>query len=433
MITAFFACVLFLFSPGLPAWDALYSGAASSGDMDIRENVEIRELLRDMVSSPTTEALSFVRKVFTQRGQDNRVAVEVRRSGDAFYILFLNEEALAFPVFSRGSWVIKRDLATGNFLQAKIFFHSDPGSFVRIFPDRGGALTGKCLMDVYLFDRRLHRDVPIGSGFVNLLSLPFAQIIDATKGTVNWKALVPPVDSSVYADIRAMVDKIRPRLAGLRDAEDGAMDRNGHLVFIETLLPQGSSGGFNCSGFAKWVADGIYRPRAGTYLDIEALKRKPLSARGNFLTRRYEDERDPFFGLDWSRNIAFELARLEPEGKRAGLKTHDVNALPYWKYREDIGFAVSELPAILYYLALNEPGNFYIASLNREFGKKPVLRQHIHVAVLFPYIDEAGRFFSPVMERNIETSLGALGQRYAGDFIHLVRVKARPGFSLPEL
>jgi hypothetical protein len=427
-------CALFvslLFAVRLDAWDSPGSAAYNPADMDIRENVEIRELLKDAVTAPTSEVLKIRRRVFVQRGQDYRVAVEVHKNRDAFYILFLNEEDLRFPVFSRGSWVIKRDMATGNFIQAKIFYHSAPGSFVRIFPDRGGASQGKSLMDVYLFDRRLHRDVPIGNSFINLLSLSFADIVAATRGTVEWKNLIPPADSSAYGDIRSAADTIRSWLPKLPDAEDGAMDKNGRLVFIDDLAAQEKLPGFNCSGFAKWVADGFYAPLAGTYLDIEELKHKPLEARGNFVSRRYEDARDPFFGLDWSRNIALALARLDPGGGEAGVTSQDVRDLAYWKYREDIGFAAADVPSILYYLALTEPGNIYIASVNREFGANPVLRQHVHVVVLFPYIDEAGRFSCPVMERNVETSLESLSRRYGKDFIHLVRVKARPDFDPP--
>jgi hypothetical protein len=70
---------------------------------------------------------------------------------------------------------------------------------------------------------------------------------------------------------------------------------------------------------------------------LDELKKKPLDARGSFISRRFEEERDPFFGLDWSRNIAAALARLDgTSGVTA--ESQDVRKLPYWQYREDIGF-----------------------------------------------------------------------------------------------
>jgi hypothetical protein len=265
---------------------------------------------------------------------------------------------------------------------------------------------------------------------MNLLSLSFADIVEATGKNVNWRSLIPRVDASAYAHVRNASGIIRSRLPDFSEAQDGAMDKEGRMVFIETLLPQPGKGGLNCSGFVKWVADGLYAPLTGCLLDIKELKTKPPGERGSFISRRFEDERDPFFGLDWSRNIALAFRRFE-SGRAVELTSCDVRELPYWKYIQDIGFPAADLPAIMYYLALNEPGNIYIASVNREFGENPVLRQHTHVAALFPAIDEAGKFSCPVMDTTVETSLERLIGR--GDFIHLVRVKAPPEFIPPEL
>jgi hypothetical protein len=418
---------LLAFAPRLESWDTLHTDAGGFENFAIRENAEIRGLHKDMMIAPTLEVIKFAAQVFSQRGQDNRVRVEVRTTKNAFYILFLNEEDEAFPAYARGNWIIKRDFATGDFVQVKIFFHSDPGSFVRIFP---GA-QGKCLMDVYLCDRRIQRGAPIGSGFVSLLTLSFADIVEATKKTVNWQDLIPVVDSGAYQNVRDMAAAIRPALPRLRETADGAMDKNGGMVFINSLQPQGEKAGFNCSGFVKWIADAMYGPAAGEYLDIAELKTRHLRARGSFISRRYEEERDPFFGLDWSRNIALAFERLEPGKKNADIESCDVRELSYWKYIEDIGFPSADIPSILYYLALREPGNIYIASVNREFSGNPVLRQHTHVAFLLPSIDKNGRFSCSIMDTTVESTMERLVGR--GDFIHLVRIKARPGFELPAV
>lgn len=399
---------------------------------EIRENTEARILKRELISAPTSEVLEAPREVIWQRGEDHRVSFETRSTADSFYLLFLNEEDYRFPLAGRGSWIIKRDRGTGDFIQAKIFYHKEEGSFLRIFPDpRGGPESGRSWMDVFFFGKRIHRTLPLGRSFQDLLSSSFADIVHLSGGTVNWEELLAPVDPGEYRNSREMAAVIRGALPGLPDAEDGAMDEEGRLVFIESLRSQEGLPGFNCSGFAKWVADGLYRPRTGRYLSLERLKEKPLDTRGSFISRRYEDERDPFFGLDWIRNIAVALADLDGS-KGLEPESQDIKALPYWKYQEDMGFSVTDLPSILYHLARTEPGYFYLASINREFGRNPVLRQHVHVVVLFPLFHEDGRFAVPVFERNVETGLASLNRRYEGDFIHLVRIKAGSDFQAPD-
>jgi len=430
-IRAFFT-VQFLLAGALSLdayqWDAVRASAIDLSRLAIRENREIRESLRDLLSAPTSEVLKFRRKVFAQKGSEGRVAAEVRKSGDSFYILFLNEEQGAFPVSSKGSWVVKRNLADGAFVQVKIFYQSDPGTFLRIFPS--GERT---VMDVYLYDRIVYRDVPMGMRFQDVLTSGFEEIVDLTKGTVSWETLVPSVEPKFYHGVVSMVEKIRAALPGLPDAEDGAMDENGRLVFIENLAPQDRLPGFNCSGFAKWVADGIHRVRTGKYLDIVTLKTKREELRGNPISRKFEDARDPFFGLDWSRNIATALAALDSLSENAAADSQDVRNLPFWKYKKDIGFPSEDLKAILHHLAVTEPGNFYIGSVCRQAGRNPVLLQHVHLAVFFPYFDSKGNFRLSVMERNVETPIDAFMKRYTYDFIHLVRVRADADFVPPVI
>jgi hypothetical protein len=121
--------------------------------------------------------------------------------------------------------------------------------------------------------------------------------------------------------------------------------------------------------------------------------------------------------------------RLAP----AGPESADVRSVSGFQYLEDVGYAVHDLGAVLYNLAVSEPGHFYIGSVNTQFGTAPVLRQHVHIAVFFPYFDEFGRFVVDVMERNVETSLESLEKRYPKDFVHLVRVRADSRFRPPKI
>ncbi|MCX7788256.1 MAG: hypothetical protein N2442_11235 [Spirochaetes bacterium] len=387
-----------------------------------KENVEARLAFRQLFTATLEELDRFRERVVLQRTGGSRVKVSTERSNGAVYILFRNESAGDFPVYSAGSWILKRDGKTGALIQVKIFYRTEPRCYLRLFPS-----GGKTLMDVYLFDSLLYKSVPIGTNLSLLLTEPFQQILDRTRSTVDWSILLRTMDSSFYSSVLTMVQKIRKELPKLPDAEDGAMDRSGKLVFIANLRAQERLPGFNCSGFAKWVADGLYRPRTGQYLDIQLLKEKHFFRRGSRITNRFEEERDPFFGLDWTRNIARALAGGGDPEKQ------DVRYVPFWKYREDVGYPIQDIEGILFSLAILEPGNFYLGSINREYGTNPVLRQHVHVVVLFPYFTSNGEFHVAVFERNVETDLSFLRRKFDGTFIHLVRIKADSSFEPPRI
>jgi hypothetical protein len=217
------------------------------------------------------------------------------------------------------------------------------------------------------------------------------------------------------------------------------MDAAGRYVYIETGKPQPAGrGGFNCSGFAKWVADGISVPATGRLLDIGVLKEKHPEARGNGLTAPYEDSLDPFFGLDWTRNIARELASIERESDRsipvtAGdpITANDVTDEPGYHYQANVGFPVSELGPLLYMLAVRRPQYFYLASINGDYGK-PRIPRHFHVVVLFPYFERNGEFKVAVFERESESNLTSLARRYPTMSAHLVWVETALRFDPPS-
>ncbi len=395
---------------------------ASGGIAELPDNSETREALREVIFAPTSESLSAPPKVLVQHGNGNRVSFRVEEQGDAFYLLFLNERDLSFPLASRGTYIIKRDRKTGSFVQIKIFFKDDPGCFVRVYQ-----MDRRSKMDVYLFNAPVYRDITIPSAFSNMLTEPFSSLMQLTASSVDWPLLMPEADIAGLYSVRSMADAVRSGLPGLKDAEDGAMDKNGAYVSIASLQPM-EDGGLNCSGFAKWIVDGIYFAKKGAYIDIEDLKQRHRELRGNRWSDPYEQVRDPYFGLDWTRNLAISI--LELSGKNYPKEAADVKSSSFSRYVEDVGFPVSDLPKVLYELSVKKPGYFFLGSVNREFGIKPVLRQHTHVAAFFPYLTPDGNFSVAVMERTKETSLASLEERYPHTFVHLVAVEV-PAFYFP--
>jgi hypothetical protein len=206
------------------------------------------------------------------------------------------------------------------------------------------------------------------------------------------------------------------------------------MVFIATGLAAGK-GGFNCSGFAKWVVDGLYAPLSGHLMDIGPLKSRN-AARTNTWSTRFEEELDPYFGLDWSRGLARTLlqARTGVIPTDEQIDVRDSDHLPYIR---DVGYPVPKLEYLLYFLARKDPGTLYVGSVNAPSAAvsegTPTLRQHHHVIVLFPYFDARGVFQVAVMERNVQSSLASLVRRYGSEYVHLVRIDSEGIFAPPRI
>jgi hypothetical protein len=400
----------------------------------VPENQEVRERYRELVLGSAAQGASAAAAVLEQtRGP--RVQFRTEAGGGALYYLFLNEEGASFPIAGSGSWIIKRERAGGQFLQAKVYYRSDPRCFLRLFP-----AGGRTSMEVFLFGLPVDREVQLPLAFTELLAQPFERIRQLSGPVVQWDLLLYGGDPEADRHIERVAARIRAALPQLREAEDGAMDAEGRYVHIADLAPQqsppggggqaGPGGGLNCSGFAKWVVDGFALPLTGRYLDIVALKQRHLELRGNRWSLRFEESRDPYFGLDWSRNLSAasrQAAGLPDPGPEAG----DVRGVQYLRYREDVGYSMDELPLALYLDNREHPGCVYIGSLNREYGGDPVLRQHYHQAVFLPYQTTAGAFRVAVFDTGRETVLEEIQRRFTGHFVHLVRIDGSGEFSAP--
>ncbi len=396
----------------------------------IPETGEARRRMMDFMVAPVLPHQEIYREVIHQRTGGMVFFRTYEQTGGRYYAFKPMDADGEAMLVSPGTWVIRRRIEDGAFEQIKIFLQYDEQSFLRIFP---AGRTAR--MDVEIAGVGLYTGVPVPMTMERLITVPMAMLQDATAGFVDWSLLAPDPHEPGYRYIKDAVEEIRRVLPDLGDADDGAMDRDGRLVYIESLEPQDDGGGFNCSGFAKWVVDGFYYGRTGVLLPVEPLKRKHTAYRGTSWTHTVEDERDPFFGLDWTRNLALHMLaldrRVDPEtlDPRAG----DVREITSADRIENVGYRVEELQHVLYRLALREPGTFYLGSVNSTFGGEVVLRQHTHVVVFFPWFDGNGTFRVAVMERNTETGLESLSRRYAGGFVHLVRVSGHREFAPPPV
>ena len=395
-------------------------------DYGFPENYEIRMQLREIITAPTGDVLNSREKNYPQQSGRSRVKYDIKTQNDSFYMLFINEKDYRYPVYSSGTYIIRRNLDDGKFSQIKVFLKNDSECFVRIYPD-----NDRAVLELNIYGKQIYSGINLPYSFSDVLVLPFADIIKATAGIIDWDLIFPDRYSISSDSKMILLDEIRSELPKLSDEDDGALDADGEFRFIENLQVMDTPG-FNCSGFVKWVADGIYAGLTGKYMGIRELKEKFLDLRGNRWSARYESERDPYFGLDWTRNIATEI-RSEWKHEESGYESADVTNVPWADYVEDIGFPIGELETIMYYLAVTEPSTLYLASVNIPWGEGPVLRQHVHTAVLLPSIKNRDDFDDVILERNFESNTESLEKRYPGAYVHLVRIEVPPVIKLPQL
>lgn len=394
-----------------------------------------RRSLIDTITAPYSMISPSEGRVLSDPFSSILVKFEVQEMDDRLYLIFKHERENRFPDISPGNMIIRRSRSTGDIDQVKIFLDEIGALVLRIHP-RGG----RSELSLSLFGTRLYNRIPIFLEINEIIQTDINRILELAGGRIPWEQLSAPSDLSEYTAMREILENLRLILPALPDSEDGAMDALGNMVRIETLglhsLP-----GFNCSGFAKFVVDGMYLPLSGGLSDVELLKTRHPEYRGTELSRKFEESRDPYFGLDWTRNLAVAMDAVSRGAEPSGLEeiirrrpeAMDVRNTPYVEYRDDLGYPVDRLVQVMYLQARENPGDFYLGSINGEFGSDPVLWQHFHVVVLFPYFDDSGRFRIAVLERNVESSPESLRRRYPGKYVHLVRITPTEKYILPEI
>ena len=217
---------------------------------------------------------------------------------------------------------------------------------------------------------------------------------------------------------------LREKIIHLKDSSIGVIDAAGKYI-------NGANNGLNCSGFAKWIVDGFYYPLAKNetekYISIQKLRTKHLTERGTPDILIYEDSRDPYFGLDWTRNLAVELGKKR--GENPSYKSYDVTDSTISEYVMNCGYPLYKIEKILKEQNKMHPNRIYLGSINGMYGENPTLWQHYHIAVFIPYY-ENDILKIAVLERNKETSFEYLMERYPNTYCHLVAFSSVGDFQL---
>ncbi|MDR2247243.1 MAG: hypothetical protein LBE17_11350 [Treponema sp.] len=421
---------------GASAWGVDVPSAAIQDDASLRLS-----LVQTWFKEAPAKALANRSFIHTLPG-GGRIQVRIEDGTGEFGIVLARELNGMFPGWAQGSWILTRSKADGAAVRIRVFLRSDPYVYVQFRPRE----DDKSLMDVVLYDAYATRSLPVSVSFDRLLTLPVEEALALAGDAFPRRYFDPQVED--YRDVRTLVAAIRERLPGLSFRDDGAIDDHGRYVYIETLEEQAGVGGLNCSGFAKWIVDGILRPVTGSLLPIASLK-TAFGERGAAFTDPYEALRAPFFGLDWTRNLAScANSILRSPGYGVLLEEIEVRNAPFGSvirrnqeggalrsfpgFLKDAGFGFEGIHPLLYTLAIDEPGRIYLASVNDEVNPAPRMRQHFHVAVLVPYFNESGNFQVALFESAEETSFSRFKNRYPGHYINLVRIPVEGGFN-PEI
>ena len=329
----------------------------------------------------------------------------------------------------QGEWRLSRPAFAGRAEEIRIFPINDENVYLSITPSFVNA--AKSFLSIKVYGLTFAENIPLGAPIERLYTASLESIAAMASPLTPWDIFFAG-DVSAYADARGVVAAIRRNLGALYYADDAAFDEEGRPVHIEDHSPQdaaeieaeGAIGGVNCSGFVKWIVDGIVRPVAGSGLFIDPLKTSTDNP-GTHFTEPFRESRDLFFGLDWCRNLAAAVVSLNAGRTVLPHEAGTDVAVSVFAggngYYKDAGYQSSEILPLMYWLAVNEPGCFYLAALSRERGDPP-LRQFHHTAAIFPYFEEDGAFAVAVFENGEETQVADFLQKNDDAFIHLSRV-----------
>ena len=420
----------------------------------ISDDSILRNRLKDVWFMDTPQRVLNQRSSIELLQTGERVLVSAAEGREEFMVILARERMTGtgmerrgsgqFPGWAQGSWMLSRNKETGAGTLIRIFPRSDQQTFIQFRPFN----EERSQMDVLIYGAFVVRSLPIAIPFERLYTVPLNDILRLVGSRFPVRYFEP--EPGNYRDTRAFVSQVRSRLGPLRFADDGAIDENGNFVLIDSLQSQNAAtAGLNCSGFAKWLIDGILRPVTGERLAITPLK-APFGERGSVFTENWEERRDVFFGLDWIRNLAAKANGTLRSSAHSTLEEFEINrdnfafimvnqnrtfvTQAYPGFMHEAGYGIEGLRPLLYTLAIDEPYSFYLAAVNTEIATPtsprgtPRLRQYFHVAALVPFFDENGVFRIVVFESAAETSFNAFRNRYPGHFVNLVKVPVSPRF-----
>ena len=233
--------------------------------------------------------------------------------------------------------------------------------------------------------------------------------------------------------VLAVEKQIDEKLPDLKLADYKAMSETGKWIDIADGSEY-SRALVNSFGFVKWIADGFYRPATGRLMNLNdlVLKHFEEAPNNNWLIKE-TFKRNPYFGLDWIKNIGLKLNRLSIPDATVG--EIEVKSIPFYGFTETAGIHTSALPFVLYWLAAENPSKFYLISYSSPspWSEDRTLLEHSKTAVAFPTIDYRGLLSVAYYENGIKIPIEQIEERIKDSNISLVGAELLPLFHLPPV
>lgn len=427
----------------------------------IPDSAEIRKAIAATWLSAPIESLagSTAQEYVDSKGNTFRIDGRYADDAKTYYAVSITPVLMNYALPDKklvvpGTWIIYREVRTGNPSLITIYPRENPALSIRLKASAQKNRTKQSVIDVCLLNAYVRKGVYIALPFEKLHTVSLSELRRLTRDTVPWDLFNSPVFLNTAEPMAKMIWQ---RMGQLTYLENGCFDENGVPVYRDTLGPQTDFdiyaslqldqqrtniiGGVDDAGFAKWLIDGIIKPIAGQGTFIQSLKLMTDVPFTHF-TAAFSEEDSPFFRLNWMRNLG--SAALSLNLKRTVLPARsglDVTLSPFATtnavsevfskeraaspaflgYEKYAGYQVEYVEALLYYLTIMEPGHFYLGCLNKKETSEAI-RDYYKILVFLPYFDAQGNFHIEVFAKGEYLSLEDFVTKHRGSFIALVRV-----------
>ena len=253
--------------------------------------------------------------------------------------------------------------------------------------------------DLYLFGQLYQQDLIYYFPFESLKYCEVGTILTMLRDNKLYDEVIIQNDDAALKN-RFIENVVIPSI-NENYTNDGARSNIGEYVYIATGEVQTSKNpGFTCSGFMKEVCDNYIRYNNPDFkwMDINDLKARRLSERKNPSYDRYEETHDPFFGLDWIRNICDQLNKEMHFGT---IHCEEVNDDSRAENFGDFGYYFSDLQNVIFRDQQKDSRYIYLISFNKYRDTRPTIPLFYHVAILVP-IMQNGSFTIRLFESGVE-------------------------------
>lgn len=309
-----------------------------------------------------------------------------------------------------------------------IFFKPTRQIYMTVFP-----YGERCRADAVVYGQRIYNGTVLPISWEKAAEKNFEDLIRTSKAVWDWDLLLAQQNKTQTRTVLAVEKQIDEKLPDLKLADYKAMSETGKWTDIADGSEY-SRALVNSFGFVKWIADGFYRPATGRLMNLNDLVLKHFEeAPNNHWLIKETFRRNPYFGLDWIKNIGLKLNRLTLPDATVG--EIEVKSIPFYGFTETAGIHTSALPFVLYWLAAENPSKFYLISYSSPspWSEDRTLLEHSKTAVAFPTIDYRGLLSVAYYENGIKIPIEQIEERIKDANIFLIGVELLPLFHLPPV